>query len=163
MGQSDSLQPRDFINKVIKKAPAEYRHTTIKETIKDKGKDKVTVENLEEACNEHWLLFGVDDDNEDDASDEDETALYTENKGTGFKGKCCKCNKYGHRANQCNQSKTGGKQNSRFKGKCNMCNMYGHMKKDCWEDDKNADKRPKDCWKSKLNSHPFPRMNHQHL
>ena len=150
LGQSESLKPRDFINKIIKKAPEEYRET-IKTTMKKVGKDKLTVEDLEEACNEHWLLFKEDESDEEDLSDEDETALYTENKGTGFKGKCYKCDKHGHRANQCNQSKKGGKQNGRFKGKCNMCNVYGHMKKDCWEDDKNADKRPKD-WKSKLNS-----------
>ncbi len=146
LGQSERLTPRDFIDKVITKAPSEYKYV-IQTTLKEKGRDKVTVEDLEVACEEYWLLFGVNSDNEDDQSDEDETALYSENKGKGFKGKCYKCNKFGHRANQCNQSKTG-KQNSKFKGKCNM---YGHMKKDCWEDEKNADKRPKD-WKSKLNS-----------
>ena len=49
----------------------------------------------------------------------------------------------------------GGKSNysgkKKFKGKCNNCGKQGHMARDCWNDPKNADKRPKwykanRCW-----------------
>jgi hypothetical protein len=40
-------------------------------------------------------------------------------------------------------AKTGGRgEKKRFNGKCNNCGKKFHKAKDCWEDPKNADKRP---------------------
>lgn len=37
----------------------------------------------------------------------------------------------------------GSRPTKRFSGKCHTCGKEGHMARDCWEDQNNADKRPK--------------------
>ena len=61
---------------------------------------------------------------------------------------CYFCKEKGHKANNC-PKKSGGKTKAKFEGNCNLCGRKGHMKADCFEDEKNADKRPKN-WKSKM-------------
>ena len=68
-----------------------------------------------------------------DSEDEDEKALFAK----PFKGRCCKCGKFCHKAVQCkseankaprnpSQGRDGGGINCvKFQGKCNHCVKYG--------------------------------------
>ena len=64
--------------------------------------------------------------------EEDEEGMEVDDDGLSemheFRGKCRKCNVYGHKASQC--KKRGGNQGSKEK-KCYRCDRAGHMIKDC--------------------------------
>ena len=45
-----------------------------------------------------------------------------------------------------NNNDRGGSGGGKFNGNCNQCGKKGHKAIDCWENPKNAHKRPKWCW-----------------
>ena len=54
----------------------------------------------------------------------------------GFKGKCNKCGKWGHKAKDCHSNgnnNNGNNNGKRFTGKCNYCNKVGHKEAACWK------------------------------
>jgi len=101
-----------------------------------------SLDELEEQLMMLWKSLGgtnlASDNVKKKKNDESEVLLGS------FDGVCYKCQKKGHKANRCpmkgsdnGQTKTG------FSGACNLCGRKGHKKADCWEDPRNAAKRPK--------------------
>jgi hypothetical protein len=63
---------------------------------------------------------------------------------SAFSGTCHKCKKKGHKASNCPTKKSDGNN----KVTCSHCGKSGHKIENCWEQNENADKRPKN-WKTK--------------
>ena len=100
-----------------------------------KSRDATAKEYIK-AMAEEWRLSGGSDEVEehtDAYKKEVRLAVVGE-----FQGKCYGCGETGHRRNQCPKSGTGG-----FQGDCGKCGKKGHKADDCWDDEKNASKRPK--------------------
>ena len=135
---------------VLEKAPEMYQSVLVS-CIEAKG-TALTTDDLEGVMMKRYRLalkakkkFGNDDDSDSD----NELTL------SAFTGKCFRCGKQGHKANQCkdNDDRGGGNPNhgrrAKFTGNCNMCNRKGHKAKECYEREENASKRPRG-WKSCL-------------
>ena len=117
---------------MLEKDPKDY--ADILAVTEQKKGDALTMKDLEEAMNTQFRIrYG---DTEKDDEGESELAL------SAFSGTCYKCNKKGHKANNCLEKKQSGQSGGKFKGKCNGCGKTGHRYADCWENPKNADKRP---------------------
>ena len=97
------------------------------------------LEELEEALVAFWRSSYSNGSTSGGKASDDEMGL------TSFEGTCYKCKEKGHKANTCPKNPTKKK----FQGKCNLCGKLGHKKVNCFEDDKNASKRPKN-WKSAI-------------
>eukprot|EP00977_Amphora_coffeiformis_P019679 scaffold7386_cov160-Amphora_coffeaeformis.AAC.9 len=115
--EKGSIDEEDLMAVVFTVAPKQYQ--SVLSAVQLEKKDKLTLEDLEEAMDQVWrqgsaLKFKQ---REDDENSDEELAL----------------------AAQDNKPK---KKNYRFKGECNRCGKYGHKAKDCWTDPRNASKRP---------------------
>ncbi|GFH50456.1 hypothetical protein CTEN210_06932 [Chaetoceros tenuissimus] len=126
----------DYVAQLVKQVPVDYR-VAVAELVASGSKDYDDYKDALENYRDNFNLEGDDEDSDDEKA---ETALTS----TEFNGKCFKCCKKGHRANKCPQKGNGGR--GRFIGTCDLCGKRGHKKVDCWEDDANADKRPRN-WK----------------
>ena len=123
---TQQIDEEDMIATVISAAPTEYKPTVSAEQ-RLKG-NQLKLQDLEEAMSQYWRQSGnsMRKTNEDDY----EVGL------SAFKGKCYKCQKFGHKASDC-------KTKIKFKGNCSNCGKQGHKAVDCWEKEENKDKRPK--------------------
>ena len=107
-----------------------------------KAGTSVDPDDLIEAMSEKWRVSGgVSLCEEIGKTNEQETVLGSVQTKGEFKGDCYKCGKFGHRAAECKMM-SGPNGN-----KCDLCDKTGHWESMCWEDEKNAHKRPKG-WKS---------------
>ena len=148
LDETDAVRSRDFVSKVVRASPKEYRQV-VSDTINQHGEDNVTVEQLEDACQEFYDRFHGTSSDEDESESGDEAALITEDK-EDMKGKCYNCGERGHRANKCpHPKKKGGGSKKKMTGNCFLCGQKGHIAANCWENPKNASKRPNN-WKSRL-------------
>ena len=105
----------DLMAVVFTVAPGKYQNLLL--SLKLEKKDKLTLEDLEEAMDQVWRQNSAIKGNSSNNSSKDELNLTTQDNGET-------------------------KKNRRFKGKCNHCGKEGHMACNCWTDPKNADKRP---------------------
>lgn len=141
----NKVQERDLVMAIIRAAPKQYSET-IENVLNEKG-DELKVKDLKEVMNRKFRFLVAkgsirnegDDDSDDD---ENETVL----AAGDFKGKCYRCGKIGHKAND---PKCPMFESYRFKGLCQKCGRRGHKEEDCWEHESNKDKRPPG-WKSRL-------------
>lgn len=97
---------------VFTAAPSRYQ--SVLSSLQLEKKDKLTFEDLEEAMDQVWR------------------------QNSAIKNSSNKANK--DELNLTNQDSGETKKNCRFKGKCNRCGKEGHMAQNCWTDPKNADK-----------------------
>jgi hypothetical protein len=134
------LKDKDYVGQLVKQVPAEYR-LAVNELRKQGSTDYDEYEDALESFQDDFNLEGKEEESEDE--NYEETALTT------FDGECWNCNEKGHRAYECPQKGTTSndrEREPRFRGNCDLCGKYGHKKEDCWEDDANADRRPRN-WK----------------
>lgn len=145
-----TLDKEDLIAQVINVAPKEYM-SVLTSTVTSKG-DDLTVEDLRQVMKQYYRTSQL----REEGNQDNEIALI------GFKGKCNKCGKQGHKAAQCRvtESKsTGNKANDKnkntnsvkprnemakekFDGNCFNCGKKGHRSMDCWLKEENKAKRP---------------------
>ena len=97
----------------------------------------LTIEDMREELDLRYERLNIRDDDDDDDGDGEEQALYA---SSGFKGKCHKCGKYGHKAANCRTNKNSQKKHDNgkkhfnkkpYKLTCYNCGEEGHKAKDC--------------------------------
>ena len=110
-----NVDEADLMAVVFTVAPAKYQ--SVLSSLQLEKKDKLTLEDLEEAMDQVWRQNSAIKGNSNNDSNKDELNLATQDNGETKKSR-------------------------RFKGKCNRCGKEGHMARNCWTDPKNADKCP---------------------
>ena len=98
---------------------------------KGKGTTSATLEDVEEQLVMMWRAYGGKSDGSMCGKVEDEVVM------ASAEIECYKCRRKGHKANKCPDLTTPS-----FQGNCNLCGKRGHKKEACWNDEKNAAKRP---------------------
>lgn len=139
--KDSDMKEEDYVAQLVKQVPENYR-VAVAGLVESKSKD---YDDYEDALESYRDNFNLEDDGKEESEDEKrtETAL------TSFDGECYNCKKRGHKAYECPQKGTSNNERERgprFRGTCDLCGKYGHKKEACWEDDANADKRPRH-WK----------------
>ena len=143
----NKVQERDLVMAIIRAAPKQYSEK-IENVLNERG-DELTVRDLKEVMNRKFRFLeakgNVNNENSDNSDEEgSETVL----AATDFKGKCYRCGKTGHEAND---PKCPMYHSYRFKGTCQKCGIRGHKEEDCWEYESNKDRRPPG-WRSRLDN-----------
>ena len=141
------LAEKEKVAAVMKATQGRYADTILQETKRagSAGED-VTVDNLIEVMSERFRLTHGDQQwNRSDDDDRGKEVSLSSTSGT-FSGRCNRCRKFtGYMAKDCPcKDKSGGSDIV-----CRLCKIRGHIERNCWEDEKNASKRPKN-WKSRL-------------
>eukprot|EP00957_Ditylum_brightwellii_P208978 15359734-Ditylum_brightwellii.AAC.1 len=120
----------EMIATVLEKAPKEYGTVlTVEQRMKGSN---LTMVDLQETMTQ---LFRTTHRVEDETEDKNEMGL------TMADIKCYRCGKKGHKGYQCNK-KAREKKGNRSKEKCSCCGKTGNSTDDCFDDPKNAGKRP---------------------
>jgi len=139
--KTKKISEPDKIAVVLSQAPSMYKSVITAEQRLKRGLGiDVTMQDLREVMDEHYRL--ISGENEDNA---EETALYyksgnaanTRNDQGGTRNR-----NYEKNRNSRNYKRNG----KRFTGTCNICGKQYHKAKDCWQNDKNAARRPS-WWK----------------
>ena len=112
--ENGTLDNADLMAVLFTVAPAKYQ--SVLTTLQLEKKDKLALEDLEEAMIQVWRQNNAVKTNTE--SNKDKLNLTTQDSGRTTRN------------------------SNRFKGKCNRCGKQGHMARNCWTDPKNADKRP---------------------
>jgi hypothetical protein len=128
----------DKVMTIMSKVPMEYKALLTAKF----AEGNATVNDLELIMRAYWRAthrnaLTKSKDKEGDEI-EKEISLST------FGGTCHKCKKKGHKASNCPTKKSDGNN----KVTCSHCGKSGHKIENCWEQNENADKRPKN-WKTK--------------
>ena len=155
------MTDEDLMEHVLNNLPDAYENviTKLEDKIGD-ANDPLTISKLRDELNLKFeRLNGKRTiDNNSNNGQDGETALFA----GGFKGKCNRCGRWGHKARDCrsggnnNNNNNNGNQNRnqnnnrnesrngnrKFQGKCNYCNKVGHKEADCWK--KQRDERQND-------------------
>ena len=141
------LAEKEKVAAVMKATQGRYADAILQETKRaGSAGEEVTVDNLIEVMSERFRLTHGDRQwNRSNDGDGKEVSLSSTTSGT-FSGRCNRCRKFtGYMAKDCPcKDKSGGSDIV-----CRKCKMRGHIERNCWEDEKNASKRPKN-WKSRL-------------
>jgi hypothetical protein len=142
------LAEKEKVAALMKATQGRYADAILQETKRagSAGED-VTVDNLIEVMSERFRLTHGDQQwNRSDDDDRGKEVSLSSTSGT-FSGRCNRCRKFtGYMAKDCPcKDKSGGSDIV-----CRLCKIRGHIERNCWEDEKNASKRPKH-WKSRLN------------
>ena len=135
------LENKDKVAALMAAAGSKYADVILQETKKLQARgETVTAEALIDAMSEKYrITHGVVSSGEAVEHFEKETALADIRT---FAGLCYLCGQRGHRAKDC--------PNKKGDILCELCGGKGHNKARCWEDEKNAKRRPKG-WSSRLN------------
>eukprot|EP00957_Ditylum_brightwellii_P090737 6910518-Ditylum_brightwellii.AAC.1 len=119
-----------MIAMVLEKAPKEYGTVL---TVKQRTKgSNLTMADLQEAMTQ---LFRTTHGVEDETEDKNKMGMAMADI------KYYRCGKKGHKGYQCNK-KACGKKGNGSKEKCSRCGKTGHLTDDCFDNPKNAGKRP---------------------
>ena len=120
------MSNNDLIEHALNHLPDCYEISVSK--LEDRIDDKNNPVTIDQLRNELNLRFermkGKNDDNNKKYNEEEETALLA----GGFKGKCHKCGKIGHKARDCRE-----KTNYKKKVRCFYCKKEGHKIENCWK------------------------------
>ena len=121
--ESKKLPKGQLVTVVLRAAPAEYASVLTSE--QEKRGASLELSHLRAVMNKYYraVYKGKNGKDEEEESDDDEMALSS------------------HDSKKNNRTK-------KFNGTCNNCGKHGHKAVDCWNDPKNADKRP-DWWTEK--------------
>jgi hypothetical protein len=136
--RTSKIPQEDLIALVLDKSTMDNK-TVLTAEQRAKG-TSLKLDDLEEVMNQHWWQISGGTETDSKGS---EVGL------TGMDGKeiiCFKCGGKNHTkaSNFPENGKGGAKKDKR---KCYRCDKIGHISPNCWEDDKNASKRPAN-WKS---------------
>jgi len=134
------LEDKEKVAAIMAAAGSKYADVILQETKKLQARgETVTAEALIDAMSEKYrITHGVVSSGEAVEHFEKETALA---EIMTFTGLCYLCGQRGHRAKDC--------PNKKGDILCELCGGKGHNKARCWEDEKNAKRRPKG-WSSRL-------------
>jgi hypothetical protein len=147
---TNKILEEDLVAIVLDAAPMEYQAVLTSEQ-RARG-TLLMLDDLETAMNQHWRQI----QNNKGARDDHGTDIAL--SATDANIFCFKCGEKGHKATNCPKNKSKGTftsggtgrtakhKNGSDKRKCFLCQKTGHIAKDCWEDGKNANKRPAN-WK----------------
>ena len=140
------LAEKEKVAAIMKAAPGGYADVILQETKRagNAGED-VEADNLIEVMSERFrLTHGGEKLSGGDDGERAQEVRLASTSGT-FPGKCNRCHQNtGFKAADCPcKEKNGGIV-------CRLCNVKGHIERNCWEDEKNANRRPKN-WVSRLN------------
>ena len=140
------LAEKEKVAAVMKAAPGGYADVILQETKRaGKAGEDVEADNLIEVMSERFrLTHGGEKLSGGDDGERAQEVRLASTSGT-FPGKCNRCHQNtGFKAADCPcKEKSGGIV-------CRLCNVKGHIERNCWEDEKNANRRPKN-WVSRLN------------
>ena len=131
------MTDQDLLEHALNNLPDAYESVVMK--LEDKlgnASDPLTISKLRDELNLKFERMNGKRTIDSNTNDEGETALFA----GGFKGKCNKCGRYGHKAKDCRSNSNGnssGNNNNngsrKFNGECHYCGKKGHMKKDCFK------------------------------